>query len=111
MSTYTHTLILILPFNLVAAIGLPHNAEVDSTLAGYDIPKNTIVMVNVYGIQMSEKYWDKPTEFIPERWLEEDGKTLKKNPAFILFGLGRRFTILMFEKFSFGKSFPSSSTQ
>ncbi len=43
-----------------------------------------------YSILNDEKYWEKPNEFKPERFLE-NGKFLSSRPsAFIPFGLGRR---------------------
>ncbi len=54
------------------------------------IPKGTGLFVHQYSILNDEKYWQKPNEFIPERFLE-DGKYLSTRPsAFIPFGVGRR---------------------
>lgn len=35
------------------------------------------------------EYWEKPDEFRPERFLEEDGK-LKRHASFMPFGVGHR---------------------
>ena len=73
----------------VANVGIPHSAECDTTLSGYKIPKDTIVMVNFSAVHLNEKYFKDPKEFRPERWIGSDGK-FQKNEAFIGFSMGPR---------------------
>ncbi|CAI9729738.1 cytochrome P450 2B4-like [Octopus vulgaris] len=73
----------------VVTLTLPHAATVDTTLGGYDIPKHTIVLFNIMDAHYDPNYWDKPEEFRPERWIDEDNE-LKKNEAFMPFSLGPR---------------------
>ncbi len=64
--------------------------KIDNILGDLTIPEGTGVFVHQYSILNDEKYWEKPQEFIPERFLE-NGKYLNSRPsAFIPFGLGRR---------------------
>ena len=73
----------------IANVGIPHSAECDTTLSGYKIPKDTIVMVNFSAVHLNEKYFKDPKEFRPERWIGSDGK-FQKNEAFIGFSMGPR---------------------
>uniref|UniRef100_A0A0L8HJR7 Cytochrome P450 n=1 Tax=Octopus bimaculoides TaxID=37653 RepID=A0A0L8HJR7_OCTBM len=73
----------------VAPLTVPHAAMVDTTLGGYDIPKNTIVQFMLMAAHYDPNYWDKPEEFRPERWIGENNE-LKKNEAYMPFSLGPR---------------------
>lgn len=82
--------------------GLPHEAGEDMTLGGYQIPKGTQIFFNFYSLHHNEKLWNKPEEFRPERFLEEERALLdtilhaemffNKPDAykFVPFGQGRR---------------------
>ncbi|PHT63562.1 hypothetical protein T459_32571 [Capsicum annuum] len=50
----------------------PHYSTEDCTVAGYDIPKGTAAYINVWSIGRNSKYWDRPEEFIPERFIENN---------------------------------------
>nr|WBY51147.1 cytochrome P-450 [Holotrichia parallela] len=71
-------------------LGVPHRALKDTTLCGYFIPKNTMVIPNFYGIlRGSEFSWNDPDEFRPDRFIK-DGKIILLPENFIPFGLGKR---------------------
>ena len=72
---------------ILAPLAVPHETTHDTTLAGYDVPKGTFVMVNLYSVHMDPKLWDKPEEFRPERWLDSEGK-VKKHDTLIPFSVG-----------------------
>ncbi|XP_077866873.1 steroid 17-alpha-hydroxylase/17,20 lyase-like [Saccoglossus kowalevskii] len=74
----------------VAPMSVPHKAMVDSTIGGYNIPKDTWVMINLWAVQMDKKHWDNPEEFKPERFLEKDGTLKPKQDNFMPFSAGRR---------------------
>lgn len=71
---------------------LPHVAKTDATLQGYSIPKDAIVIANLYSAHIDEKYWDDPETFRPERFLNSDGE-LQRKEAFVPFSIGPRFCI------------------
>lgn len=49
---------------------VPHVATTDVAVSGYGIQKGTIVFFNNYEMNFSTKYWTKPDEFNPDRFLE-----------------------------------------
>lgn len=64
-----------LRMNPSAPLALPHTAAKEMQLAGYVVPKDTRVVVNLHAIHMSSKYHTNPEKFTPERFLTtaEDG--------------------------------------
>ena len=69
----------------------PHRTTCNTSLAGFKIPKHTHVIFNTYAIHHDERHWNDPEDFIPERWLDEDGKyTPGKHTSFIPFSAGKR---------------------
>ncbi|OJJ42182.1 hypothetical protein ASPZODRAFT_155475 [Penicilliopsis zonata CBS 506.65] len=68
----------------------PHANREATTYNGYIIPRGSIVVPNVWAISREEAvFGSDPDDFIPDRWLDEDGKTLKPFPPAV-FGYGRR---------------------
>ncbi|XP_008242247.1 PREDICTED: flavonoid 3'-monooxygenase-like [Prunus mume] len=68
----------------------PHLALEDCNVAGYDVRKGTLVLVNLWSMGRDPTLWDAPDEFRPERFL---GKAIDvKGQSFELlpFGSGRR---------------------
>ena len=74
----------------IVPVGVLHKATQDVQFHGYDIPKGTFIMPNFRYIHYDPRNWDEPEEFRPERFLSEDGKTLKKHDAFMPFSVGKR---------------------
>jgi cytochrome P450 len=75
-------------------LSLPHKSTRDTTLAGYDIPKGTLLISNLWAMHHNPKDWHNPEQFLPERFI--DGKNnLRKNGVrnFMPFGAGRRHCI------------------
>lgn len=68
----------------VATLGIAHRATESFKIDKFTIPKNAIVLFNLYSVHMDESYWDDPFQFKPERFLE-DGK-FKHHENFIPFG-------------------------
>ncbi|KAK6158718.1 hypothetical protein DH2020_006032 [Rehmannia glutinosa] len=46
----------------------PRRCREQSKIGGYDIPVNTIVMINVWAIGRNPDYWQEPEKFEPERF-------------------------------------------
>lgn len=64
----------------------------DDEIKGYKIPKGTIVMNFIYGVHHSEKYWENPEVFNPDRFDKSKQKE-KANFAYFPFGGGPRLCI------------------
>ncbi|KAL2340136.1 hypothetical protein Fmac_008076 [Flemingia macrophylla] len=61
---------------------LPHESSEDCTIGGYHIPRDTIVLTNVWLVHRDPKLWSDPLSFMPERF--EKGEVNK----LVAFGLG-----------------------
>ncbi|KAL3648721.1 hypothetical protein CASFOL_005124 [Castilleja foliolosa] len=57
---------------------------------GYEIEAKTMVFVNIWAINRDPDYWENPTEFLPERFLNSDIDFIGQDFGFIPFGSGRR---------------------
>ncbi|XP_077248636.1 geraniol 8-hydroxylase-like [Tasmannia lanceolata] len=73
-----------------APLLLPHRAETDVELCEYIIPKHTQVLVNVWAISRDADYWERPMNFMPERFLGSNADYRGQDFGFIPFGSGRR---------------------
>ncbi|PHT36829.1 Cytochrome 98A1 [Capsicum baccatum] len=51
---------------------LPHMAGENVKVGGYNIPKGSIVHVNVWALGRDPKIWKDPLPFLPERFMKED---------------------------------------
>nr|ABA40923.1 flavonoid 3',5'-hydroxylase [Camellia sinensis] len=74
-------------------LNLPRVAAQTCRVNGYYIPKNTRLSVNIWAIGRDPDVWERPLEFIPDRFLS--GKNAKTDPRgndfeLIPFGAGRR---------------------
>ncbi|KAK6934197.1 Cytochrome P450 [Dillenia turbinata] len=67
----------------------PRYVDEDTQLGGYHISAGTEVAVNLYGCNMDKKEWERPEEWLPERFLNDkyDPVDLFKTMAF---GGGKR---------------------
>lgn len=73
-----------------APLGIPHFNLEDATLAGYDIPARTTVMLNLWAIGRDPAHWSNPLEFNPDRFLNSKTTMLGKDFHLIPFSVGRR---------------------
>jgi cytochrome P450 len=67
----------------------------DFELDGYLLRKGSIVLTSQYALHRDGRYWDRPAEYLPERWLAADGSFDEEAPgqprgAWFPFGAGTR---------------------
>uniref|UniRef100_A0A1W7HBX3 (+)-piperitol/(+)-sesamin synthase n=1 Tax=Scoparia dulcis TaxID=107240 RepID=A0A1W7HBX3_SCODU len=65
---------------------IAHESSDDCKIGGYDIPKETILLVNAWAVHRDPTVWDDPTSFKPERFRNGEAGP----PKLIPFGMGRR---------------------
>jgi cytochrome P450 len=74
----------------VLAVGAPRRVtEEDVEVCGYHVPKNSIVIYNIWGTHHDERFFPDPLSFRPERYINEEGKLIKPE-SIIPFAIGRR---------------------
>ncbi|XP_030638488.1 steroid 21-hydroxylase [Chanos chanos] len=74
----------------VAPLAVPHKAIRHSSIAGYFIPKNTVIIPNLFGAHHDPTVWKDPFSFRPERFLEGNGASLR---SLLPFGGGARLCL------------------
>ncbi|KAK3133967.1 hypothetical protein QOZ80_6AG0543370 [Eleusine coracana subsp. coracana] len=67
----------------------PRFVHEKTTLAGYDIPAGTEMIINLYGCNMNKNDWEEPEEWKPERYLDGRFETADMYKT-MAFGAGRR---------------------
>ncbi|NXL83942.1 CP2J3 protein, partial [Alectura lathami] len=72
----------IIPFNV------PRVTRKDTMLAGFYLPKGTVLMTNITSVMFDKKEWETPHDFNPEHFLK-DGQ-FRKREAFMPFSIGKR---------------------
>nr|XP_034329009.1 steroid 17-alpha-hydroxylase/17,20 lyase isoform X2 [Crassostrea gigas] len=76
---------------VIAGLGVPHLTICDTQVGGYDIPKDTVVLINHFALHRDTKYWKDPEKFDPLRFLDENGKMdPTKLDSWLPFSAGRR---------------------
>ena len=63
----------------------------DDAYLQYTFPKDTIVILFYYGLHRNGLYWEKPHDFMPERFMKDKAKDKPK--AYYPFGAGPRLCI------------------
>ena len=75
-------------------LSIPHKSTRGSSLGGYDIPKDTMMMTNLWAIHHDPNEWDNPDVFKPERFLDAEGNFSASGPrgyrSYLPFSAGRR---------------------
>ncbi|KAK2183890.1 hypothetical protein NP493_293g04077 [Ridgeia piscesae] len=75
----------------IAATAISHVTSEPVTLRGYHLPKDALVIPNLYETHMDPACWTDPFAFNPDRWLDENNKLKKTTPAaFMPFSVGYR---------------------
>ncbi|XP_010472320.1 PREDICTED: cytochrome P450 81D11-like [Camelina sativa] len=63
----------------------PHMPSDDCMLAGYDVPRGSMLLVNIWAMHRDPSIWEDPEMFKPERFENE-----KQKQKLLSFGIGRR---------------------
>nr|XP_006812435.1 PREDICTED: cytochrome P450 2U1-like [Saccoglossus kowalevskii] len=84
------TLLEVQRFASIAPFALAHSALKDSTLCGYDIPKGTIVILNLWSVHHDPKLWPEPDKFDPNRFYDASTETVQKHDSFMPFSAGTK---------------------
>ncbi|XP_061194475.1 steroid 17-alpha-hydroxylase/17,20 lyase-like [Saccostrea echinata] len=75
----------------LVALSIPHATICDTKVGGYDIPKGTTVLINIWALHNDPNYWKDPEKFDPYRFLDENGKLKPTRPeSWLPFSAGRR---------------------
>ncbi|XP_069336173.1 cytochrome P450 2J2-like isoform X1 [Eulemur rufifrons] len=72
----------------IIPLNVPREVTVDTTLAGYHLPKGTMIMTNLTALHRDPTEWATPDTFNPEHFLENG--QFKKREAFLPFSIGKR---------------------
>ncbi|KAL5728519.1 hypothetical protein ACHQM5_001593 [Ranunculus cassubicifolius] len=71
-----------------APLLVPHISSDNCIVGGYNIPKDTMLLVNLWSVQNDTNLWDEPTKFSPERFAGLEGT--REGFKLMPFGSGRR---------------------
>ncbi|OQV17435.1 putative Cytochrome P450 2U1 [Hypsibius exemplaris] len=74
--------------NLVP-LGVPHRSHEDIQVDGYTIPKDTLIVANLFSIHRDPRYWKDPEQFDAFRFLKDDKKLIRPD-GFAPFLIGKR---------------------
>ncbi|KAF6129593.1 cytochrome P450 family 2 subfamily U member 1 [Phyllostomus discolor] len=74
---------------MVVPLSIPHMTSEKTVLQGYTIPKGTVIIPNLWSVHRDPAIWEKPDDFNPNRFLDDQGQVMKKE-TFIPFGIGKR---------------------
>ncbi|KAK3733030.1 hypothetical protein RRG08_002632 [Elysia crispata] len=76
----------------IVPLGLFHTCIQETSVRGYTIPKDTLIMTHLDGVLLSEQLWGDPQNFRPERFIDEKGN-LQSPDHFVAFSMGRRLCL------------------
>ena len=81
----------VLRYSSLVPLLFPHSTTTDTNLNGFEIPRDTIVLFNVWAMHHDENEWQNPDVFDPSHFLGEDGKLICPGSlSYLPFGAGRR---------------------
>ncbi|XP_034978025.1 cytochrome P450 2J2 isoform X1 [Zootoca vivipara] len=72
----------------IIPLNVPRMTTKDTTLAGFHVPKGTIMLASLTSVLFDKDEWETPNEFNPGHFLENG--QFKKKEAFLPFSAGKR---------------------
>jgi hypothetical protein len=108
-------LIILILSTVLSISGAPHVLTEEQVFERYFFPKGTVFIGNIWGIMHDEKYFSRPLEFLPERFLQRQSQTqsdsldekdrnshpdARLDPWNYAFGFGRRSAYALYLPFS-----------
>lgn len=84
------TVLEVLRMSSFLPFALPHCTTRDTSVAGYPLPKGTIVFVNLWACSRDPQYFDEPYKFNPYRFMDENKQNVVRSPCFLAFSAGDR---------------------
>ncbi|XP_077116833.1 cytochrome P450 1B1-like isoform X2 [Ranitomeya variabilis] len=78
-------------FSSFLPMTIPHSTTRDVIIEGFHIPRNTIIFVNQWSVNHDVDKWTNPSQFQPERFLDENNQ-LNKDLIYgvMIFSVGKR---------------------
>ncbi|KAG0694975.1 Vitamin D 25-hydroxylase [Chionoecetes opilio] len=64
-----------------------HETLRKSCLVPIGLQQGAVLNGAIFTIHHDTRYWDNPDEFLPERWLNDEGKFVTKKEGFLPFGI------------------------
>ncbi|KAL6878331.1 hypothetical protein ACP4OV_012501 [Aristida adscensionis] len=84
----------VMRLHTVGPLLIPRQAVEDGVeIGGYTVPRGSTVIINVWAIMRDPTVWERPDEFMPERWFLGKAAEMEfkgKDFEFLPFGSGRR---------------------
>ncbi|KAG2133604.1 cytochrome P450 [Suillus bovinus] len=79
-----------LRWHVVVPTAIAHCVSEDDIYDGYYIPKGSMIIPNIWFMLNDPQTYANPSQFNPERFLDNDGRDPEREPRTICFGFGRR---------------------
>ncbi|TFK75571.1 cytochrome P450 monooxygenase [Pluteus cervinus] len=88
---YVHALVLeVMRCHTAIPLGFPHTVSEDNIYKGYYIPRDSMIMPNIWAMTHDPVVHPDPMTFNPERFLSSAGHSPEPDPRHVIFGFGRR---------------------
>ncbi|XP_043207877.1 farnesoate epoxidase-like [Amphibalanus amphitrite] len=77
-------------FGTVTNVSVPHFTSFQPVVFNdYVIPRNSLILPDIYHVHHDPSYWSEPERFRPDRFIDQNGQ-LVHEPRLLMFGTGRR---------------------
>uniref|UniRef100_A0A6I8N6D8 Cytochrome P450 family 1 subfamily B member 1 n=1 Tax=Ornithorhynchus anatinus TaxID=9258 RepID=A0A6I8N6D8_ORNAN len=78
-------------FSSFVPLTIPHATTSDTSILGFHIPKDTVVLINQWSVNHDPVTWRNPEDFCPARFLDKNGFVDKDLASSVMiFSLGKR---------------------